>query len=650
MRDWLRRRVVARSAVAALTVGLALLAAMAVVSSRSTARAADIAAGTQQTSQQWNEIYLKISMEYELLEDYLDSPETGDRQPLLSSIGSAEPNLRWLLANGGTDDTRQVMALQNAYGGYTYTLRNLIDAAATEDRENTLKYARQAALSASGLRRQASVNVARNNLAIAVVLRDAKDANARQLIAVEVLSLADLLLVIFCGLVLLAYQKRTERQAADNDYRASHDGLTGLANRRLLGERVSRAIADADRAGPGVGLLLLDLNRFKEVNDTLGHHSGDLLLVEVARRLSAGSRASDLVARLGGDEFAILLTGVEGIIDARTVAQRVLAELCGPADVGGLSVDISGSIGYSHYPSLSASAEELLQHADVAMYHAKRNRLGIAAYEPENDNNSFEQLTLLTDLRFAIDRGELELHYQPKVRPADRSVAGMEALVRWRHPTRGLLGPQAFVPEAEQSDLMLSLTEAVLDMALRQQAEWREDGRHIPVAVNIGAACLRDPGFPARVEGLLRQYDAVPGHLTMEITESFLITDPESAAAALTHLRDRGVRVSIDDFGVGYSSMSYLQSMPLDELKIDRKFTAEILTTERGRAIVTAIVDLAHALDLTVVAEGIEDEKTLTVVGEMGCEHAQGYYMCRPIHPDGIPKWIDSWTSVPVPT
>ncbi|SDT19697.1 putative bifunctional diguanylate cyclase/phosphodiesterase [Actinoplanes derwentensis] len=646
MRDWLRRRVVARSAVAALTVGLALLAAMAVVSSRSTARAADIAAGTQQTSQQWNEIYLKISMEYELLEDYLDSPDLGDRQPLLSSIGSAEPNLRWLLANGGEDDTRQVMALQNAYGGYTYTLRNLIDAAATADRDGTLKYARQAALSASGLRRQASVNVARNNLAIAVVLRDAKEQNARQLIAVEVLSLADLLLVIFCGLVLLAYQKRTERQAADNDYRASHDGLTGLANRRLLGERVSRAIADADRDGPGVGLLLLDLNRFKEVNDTLGHHSGDLLLIEVARRLSNGSRASDLVARLGGDEFAILLAGVEDITDAHTVAQRVLTELCGPAQVGDLSVDISGSIGYSHYPSLSSSAEELLQHADVAMYHAKRNRLGLAGYEPENDNNSYEQLTLLTDLRYAIDRGELELHYQPKVRPADRSVAGMEALVRWRHPTRGLLGPHAFVPEAEQSDLMLSLTEAVLDMALRQQREWRDTGRHIPVAVNIGAACLRDAGFPARVEELLRRYGAVAGHLTMEITETFLIIDPEAAAAALTLLRDRGVRVSIDDFGVGYSSMSYLQSMPLDELKIDRKFTAEILTTERGRAIATAIVDLAHALDLTVVAEGIEDENTLTVVGEMGCEQAQGYFMCRPLHPDSIPAWLDSW-SVP---
>ncbi|WP_239143683.1 putative bifunctional diguanylate cyclase/phosphodiesterase [Actinoplanes philippinensis] len=625
-------------------MGLGLLAAMAVVSSQSAARAADTAAATQQASQQWNEIYLKISIEYELLEDYLDSPDQNDRQPLLSSIGSAEPNLRWLLANGGDQDTRQAMALQNAYGGYTWTLRNLIDAASAGDRPGTLKFAKQAALSASGLRRQASVNVARNNLSISVVLRDAKQDIARQLIAVKVLSIADLLLVILCGLVLLTYQKRTERQAADNDYRASHDGLTGLANRRLLTDRVAAAIAEADRGGPGVGLLLLDLNRFKEVNDTLGHHSGDLLLMEVARRLRNATRPADLVARLGGDEFAVLLADVEELSDAGAVAERLLTELCGPAELGGLTVDISGSIGYSYYPTPSSSAEELLQHADVAMYHAKRNHLGVAGYEVENDDNSFEQLTLLADLRCGIDRGELELHYQPKVSLPDRAVAGIEALVRWRHPIRGLLGPQAFVPEAEQSDLMLALTDAVLDMALGDQKRWRADGRDLPIAVNVGAACLRDSGFPGRVEDALRRHDAEAGLLTLEITESFLIVDPSAAAGALARLRDKGVRISIDDFGVGYSSMSYLQSMPLDELKIDRNFTAGILTTDRGRAIVGAIIDLAHAVDLTVVAEGIEDEATLAAVGEMGCEQAQGYLMCRPLPPAEIPTWLDTWT------
>ncbi|MET0426084.1 MAG: bifunctional diguanylate cyclase/phosphodiesterase [Actinoplanes sp.] len=643
MRDWLRRRVVARSAVAALTVGLALLAGLAVASSRATERAAATAAATQQVSQQWNEIYLKISMEYELLEDFLDAPDVGGRQPLVSSVGSAEPNLRWLNANAGAADARQAQALQNAYGGYTYTLRNLIDAAGIQDRALTLRYARQAALSASALRRQASANVARNNLAIGVTLREARDSNARILIGVQILSLADLCLVLVCGLVLLTYQKRTERQARDNDYRASHDGLTGLANRRLLSDRVTRAIEDAGRSGGGVGLLLLDLNRFKEVNDTLGHHSGDLLLIEVARRLTGASRPTDLVARLGGDEFAILLPDVFAAADVRSVAQRVLTDLCGPAEIGGVTVDISGSIGYSQYPEPSHNAEELLQHADIAMYHAKRNHLGVSAYDAATDEHSLEQLALMADLRAAIDRGELELHYQPKIRLGDGSVAGVEALVRWRHPTRGLLGPHAFIPEAEKSDLMLPLTESVLTMALTAHRAWRADGLDMPVAVNVGAPCLRDPGFPARVRELMDHHDVGADRLTLEITESVLVTDPQGAAATLATLRAQGVRVSIDDFGVGYSSMSYLQTMPLDELKIDRQFTAEILPTDRGRAIVRAITDLAHAVGLSVVAEGVEDEATLDVVGELGCELAQGYLMCRPVPAGEIKEWSETW-------
>ncbi|WP_157410922.1 putative bifunctional diguanylate cyclase/phosphodiesterase [Actinoplanes rectilineatus] len=643
MRQWLRRRVVARIAVGALTVGLSLLAGLAVFSSRSTDRAATTAAATQQVSQQWNEIYLKINLEYELLEDFLDTPNENGSQLLLSSIGSAEGNLRWLTANGVDDDRRQAQTLQNAYGGYTYTLRNLIDAVGDHDDARMLDFAEQAALSASALRRQASANVARNNLAIGVTLRVARDANAKILLAVEVISLADLALVLFCGLVLLTYQRRTERQAADNDYRASHDGLTGLANRRLLGEGIDQAITGADLEGHGVGLLLLDLNRFKEVNDTLGHHSGDLLLIEVARRLRASSRPTDLVARLGGDEFAILLPLIGAAEDLPDIAHRVLTDLCGPAEIGGLAVDITGSIGFAFYPGQSSNAEELLQHADIAMYHAKRNHLGAAPYDAENDRNSFEQLTLLADLRGAIDRDELELHYQPKIRVGGGGVAGVEALVRWRHPSRGLLGPGAFVPDAEQSDLMVPLTEAVLHLALRQQRTWREGGLDLPVAVNIGAACLREPGFPGRIADLLALYGAVDGQLTLEITETVLINDPKAVALALGSIRRQGVRVSIDDFGVGYSSMSYLQSMPLDELKIDRKFTMEIRSTDRGRAIVGAIVELAHALGLSVVVEGVEDQETLTEIGELGCELAQGYLMCRPLPAAEIPGWISAW-------
>ncbi|WP_051799162.1 putative bifunctional diguanylate cyclase/phosphodiesterase [Catenuloplanes japonicus] len=648
MRHWLQRRAVARSAIVALTIGLALLAGLAFFSARSTAQASASVASRQQVSQQWNEIYLKINIEYELLVDFLDQQSAQGRAVLTGSIGSAEVNLRWLNANGGPEDSAQARALQNTYGGYSYTLRNLVDATRGTDAELVVQQARQAALSAAALRKQASLNIARNNLEIGDRLREAQQDSGQIKLAVGVISLADLALVGFCTVVLLVYQRSTERQAAESRYRASHDGLTGVANRNLLTESIEKAIARTVPGGPGVGLLLIDLNRFKEVNDTLGHHAGDLLLQEVARRLTGASRGTDVVARLGGDEFAVLLSEVQSADEVMEIGRRILAGLCGPAELEGLTLDISGSIGVAFYPTPSTSAAELLQHADVAMYAAKRGHSGISMYDPEADQNSFEQLTLLGELRRAIENGELELHYQPKVRVGTRALCGAEALVRWRHPTRGLLGPHLFIPSAEQSDLMRPLTEAVLEEALAQHQRWRHEGLLTPVSVNVGASNLLDPAFPARVGALMDHYGTAAGQLTIEITESALVDDPARAAAALRDMRDRGVLLSIDDFGTGYSSMSYLQVMPLDELKIDRQFTTEILSTSRGRPIVTAIVDLAHALGLQVVVEGVEDERTHAMIGDMGCEIAQGYLFCRPLPADDFARWAVSWSTEPV--
>ncbi|MDP9793512.1 diguanylate cyclase (GGDEF)-like protein [Catenuloplanes nepalensis] len=644
MRHWLQRRAVARSAIVALTIGLTLLAGLAFVSARSAAQASASVAGRQQVSQQWNEIYLKINIEYELLVDFLDQQSAQGRSVLSGSIGSAEENLRWLNANGGPDDSAQARALQNTYGGYSYTLRNLVDATRGDDEELVRQQARQAALSAAALRKQASNNIARNNLEIGDRLREAQREGDRIKLGVGVISAADLALVVFCSIVLLAYQRSTERQAAESRYRASHDALTGVANRGLLTEGIEKAIARTVPGGAGVGLLLIDLNRFKEVNDTLGHHAGDLLLQEVARRLTGASRGTDVVARLGGDEFAVLLSAVDSAGEVMEIGRRILAGLCGPAELEGLTLDISGSIGVAFYPSPSTSAAELLQHADVAMYAAKRGHNGISMYDPEADSNSFEQLTLLGELRRAIENGELELHYQPKVRLSTRALCGAEALVRWRHPVRGLLGPHLFIPTAEQSDLMRPLTEAVLEAALAQHQRWRHDGLLTPVSVNVGASNLLDPGFPARVAALMDRYGTAVGQLTIEITESALVDDPVRAAAALRDMRDRGVQLSIDDFGTGYSSMSYLQVLPLDELKIDRQFTTEILSTPRGRPIVTAMVELAHALGLQVVVEGVEDERTHEAIGEMGCEVGQGYLFCRPLPPAEFAAWAAEWT------
>ncbi|GAA2590594.1 hypothetical protein GCM10010435_81580 [Winogradskya consettensis] len=637
--QWMKRRAVARCAIAALLLGLALLAGLAVLSNQSAARTATTVAERQLVSQHWGSANLHIGDEYDVLTDYLQVESESNQMRLTAVIGSAAGDLRWLYAHGGSTDSPRAQALQNTYDGYSYTLRNLVSSDRTIYSAPVEADLAQAAKSATTLRKLAAENVTRNDREISEVLAASKTDGRRLLHAVEVIIAVDLVLVLACAFVLLTYQNSTERQAAENRYRASHDGLTGIANRELLTERVQAEITVADRTGEGVGFFLLDLNRFKEVNDTLGHHAGDLLLQEVARRLAASVRKESLVARLGGDEFAVLLPGVASAEDLVAIGDRVLAGLNGVADLDGVSVDVSASLGAALYPHSSTTAASLLQHADVAMYAAKRGHLGISYYDPEADEHSFERLSVVGELRHAIEVGELELYYQPKVRMSDGRLCGAESLVRWRHPTRGLLTPDKFIPAAEQSGLMNPLTDAVLTAALDQQTRWRADGLTLPIAVNVGAACLLDLGLPARVARLLDRFGADAADLTIEITESAMIADPARATAVLSELRALGIKLSIDDFGTGYSSMSYLQTMPLDELKIDRQFTTKLTTTPSGRAIIGAIIELAHALELDVVVEGVEDQETYAIAQELGCEIAQGYLLSRPLPADDFRTW-----------
>jgi EAL domain-containing protein (putative c-di-GMP-specific phosphodiesterase class I) len=308
-----------------------------------------------------------------------------------------------------------------------------------------------------------------------------------------------------------------------------------------------------------------------------------------------------------------------------------------------VAVDVSVSIGAALYPSASAESAELLRYADIAMYTAKRGHLGVALYNAAADDHTPERLSVLGELRRAIEVGELELHYQPKVHAETRELHGVESLVRWRHPVRGLIGPDQFIPVAEQSGLMLPLTDAVLAVALAQHRVWADEGLSLPVAVNVGTACLLDEDFPGRVAEQLRRHAVPPAELTVEITESAMVTDPARATSALAALRALGVRISIDDFGTGYSSMSYLHTMPLDELKIDRQFTAQIFSTDNGAAIVAAIIQLAHASALDVVVEGVEDEQTMVAIARMGGELAQGYHICRPLPAGEVPAWARQW-------
>ncbi|GAA4499058.1 cyclic Di-GMP phosphodiesterase RmdB [Actinoallomurus oryzae] len=439
------------------------------------------------------------------------------------------------------------------------------------------------------------------------------------------------------------------------EYQAMHDALTGLPNRKLLIVRTEQALAEARhraerRAVQGrgadeepqqrVGLFLLDLDRFKEVNDTLGHPTGDRLLQLVAHRLTHSVRPGDLVARLGGDEFAVLLPSVRDARAAREVAARLRAALGEPVRLDGNSFDLDGSVGIALHPDHAPDFELLMQRADVAMYVAKENRTGVEIYSPDRDRNSPERLGRQGELRRAIDRGELELHYQPKIFLDDDRPAGMEALLRWRHPTKGLLTPDQFLPIAEQTYLMRGITGFVVEAALAQVAEWWQAGLPVQVAINASGRDLLDATLTETIaSGLMRH--AVPPHaLQLEITERILMTEPAYAADTVAALAELGIPLSLDDFGTGYSSLVRLRSLPVEEIKIDSSFVGRLCDTGDDAVIVQSIVDLVRTLGLRSVAEGVEDAATADLLRKMGCDAAQGYHFRPPMTADDATAWL----------
>jgi len=432
----------------------------------------------------------------------------------------------------------------------------------------------------------------------------------------------------------------TERKAQQEALRhqATHDALTDLPNRNLLQERIEEALAAARRQSWSVAFLLLDLDRFKEINDTLGHHVGDLLLRKIARRLESAIRESDTIARLGGDEFAVLLPAT-AIEKARQLARKLIQSLEEPFHVEGLSLQVETSVGITMYPEHGNASTVLIRRADVAMYVAKRQRVGVAVYDPEQDFTSTRLLALTSDLRRAIQDGELALHYQPKISARSERSAGVEALARWRHPEHGDIAPDEFIGLAEHSGLIRPLTRWVMETALRQCAEWRRLGIDLPLSINLSARNLLDDALPKTLSDLLATHGLPRGTVTLEITESVIMEDPVRAQEVLTELHELGVTISIDDFGTGYSSLGYLRKLPAEELKIDRSFVEEMDRRPEDRKIVRSTIELAHNLGLRVVAEGVQSGQVWEELKRLGCDVGQGYFFSRPLVAERVVEW-----------
>jgi diguanylate cyclase (GGDEF)-like protein len=434
---------------------------------------------------------------------------------------------------------------------------------------------------------------------------------------------------------------RLQRHVAETRHQALHDALTGLPNRALFRDRVKTSI-DSGGGNGEAAILLMDLDRFKEVNDTLGHHNGDLLLEAVAARLVSIVRPGDVVARLGGDEFAVLVTNAASRDTVASLAGRIIQGLATPFVIQEMTLEVGASIGIAVFPDHGADVDTLVQRADVAMYQAKTSLLGHQFYAPELDSYSPTRLMLLGDLRKAIEDRELSVVYQPKVDVRDGAIVGAEALARWVHPARGFVPPDEFIPIAEHTGLLRPLTLLVLEAAIEECARWRAGGHPISVAVNLSVRNLVDAELPDDIARLLARY-GLPAHaLELEITESALVADPGRTYAVLHRLHELGLGISIDDFGTGYSSLSYLRRMPVDEVKIDKSFVIGMATDENDALIVRSTIDLCINLGLRVVAEGVETPEIWEQLANLGCHVAQGFYFGRPVGPDAFARVLET--------
>jgi diguanylate cyclase (GGDEF)-like protein len=498
------------------------------------------------------------------------------------------------------------------------------------------------------LRTYAPVTVA-GGAGVVALFQDYKPiARAAQATFLPVAGIFEAVLVILFVVltpILRRVSQRVRRQMEEIEYRALYDELTALPNRVLFRDRIEQALLAARRAHGRSAVMLLDVDRFKEINDALGHESGDLLLRELGARLRDELRASETFARLGGDEFGVLLS-TGSVDDATTLAARIHAVLEEPFMLGELPLEVALSIGVAAYPEHGGDVDALLQHADVAMYVAKEAHSKTGVYDAEQDTNDAARLALAGELRRAIESGELVVYYQPKADLASGRIVGAEALVRWQHPERGLVPPNEFIPVAERTGLIKPLSRYVLRAALAQCAAWAKTGHELHVSVNLTIPDLLDLDLPDRISALLAETGAGPEQLELEITESTILADPFRVRDVLNRLNDMGLRLAIDDFGTGYSSLAYLKRLPVQTIKIDRSFVMAMDESQNDATIVRSTIDLGRNLGLAVVAEGVESQVVWDTLRDQGCTLAQGYFISTPVPADELEVLLHSRASI----
>ncbi len=582
-----------------------------------------------------------VAAEESLERKYRLEPSKAVRARFDAASAAVVESLRGVRTHGGAADLRLADEVQRQHTSYLASVEAMFAAVDGHDDERVLRIdGNEVDPQFSEI--EAAVHTAAD-MQRALALQRLNGLRERQLLISRLATpalAAGLALALLFALLLRRYQAQLDRQRRQAVHEALHDALTGLPNRTLFTDRLGQALRVADREGGLVGLLLLDLDRFKDVNDTLGHHIGDKLLVEISLRLMQPLRQADTVCRLGGDEFAILLPYLDGLPAAMAVAERVRAVLDPPFRIDGADLDVEASVGVVVSGEHGDEAAILLQRADVAMYEAKHRGVGVFAYDDSVDRHSPARLAMLSNVRRALDRSELVLQYQPEVDVHTGRVHTAEALVRWDDPVRGLVPPSDFIPLAEHTGLIVPLTRWVLDTALGQMREWLDAGESVRVAVNLSWRSLLDVALPGQVETLLSAHRIPPDMLQLEVTESAIMTDPLRAHAVLADLAALGTAIVIDDFGAGYTSLSQLDSLPISQVKIDRSFVSSMGSSRENELIVRGVIDLCHNLGLTTVAEGVEDDEVLTMLRAAGCDYAQGFYVCCPLDPEPFLQWL----------